>query len=112
VRLKENRWRRTGEGTELVDHVGLVIEADVQGHRRPPRDVGGEQGVHERLKASDARKQFRWQPGSGTESTGELAATEAVAPHHTVDGDEPGVKGDEPRGSLAYCLTATRPTGA
>ena len=68
--------------------------------------------MHERLKASDARKQFRWQPGSGTESTGELLTTEAVASRYVVDGDASGVTLDEPRRCLANCLKATRSTGA
>src|SRR5262249_8892106 len=85
VRLKEDRRRRARKRAELVDHVGLIVEADVRGDRRPLRDVGREQRVDERLKARDPREELWRQTGRGAEAAAELLTAESVGGRHLLD---------------------------
>jgi hypothetical protein len=96
VRLEEHGWRRTGETSELVDHVCLIVEANRWRERCPRRDVRGEQSVHQSLKTSDPRKQLWRHSGSGMELTAELLTTQSVAPRHRIDADTAAAALDEP----------------
>jgi hypothetical protein len=78
VGLEECCRRLAGERPKLVDHVRLVVEAQLRRCYAPLFDIGGQQQVHQRLEATEAREVLRGQPRGDAEAACQRLVAHAV----------------------------------